>query len=117
MHTDTRFGTYLFSVGTHQRNLLVSSRFSTGDLNFCVHSIPLWEPCVESGLCTLHQCVGLLKEHCSNYVSVKYADTSAVGKFATALLWHKAEQIIRVNLAFGHAWMSEYICMYICLLV
>ena len=43
----THFGTYLFLVGTHQRNLLVSSRFSTGDLNFCIHSIPLWKPCVE----------------------------------------------------------------------
>ena len=47
MHNDTRFGMYLFSVGTYWGNLLVSSRFSTGDLNFCVHSIPLWEPCVE----------------------------------------------------------------------
>ena len=47
MHKDTRFGTYLFSVGTHRGNLLVSSRISTGDLNFCVHSIPPWEPCVE----------------------------------------------------------------------
>ena len=46
MHNDTRFGTDLFSVGTHRGNLLVSSRFSTGDLNFCIHSIPLWEPCV-----------------------------------------------------------------------
>ena len=47
MHNDTRFGTYLFLVGTHWGNLLVNSRFSTGDLNFCVRSIPLWEPCVE----------------------------------------------------------------------
>ena len=47
MHNDTRFGTDLFLVGTHQGNLLVSPRFSTGNLNFCVHSIPLWEPCVE----------------------------------------------------------------------
>ena len=47
MHNDTGFGTYLFSVGTHRGNLLVSSRFSTGDFNFCVHSIPLWEPYVE----------------------------------------------------------------------
>ena len=47
MHNDAPFGTHLFSVGTYRGNLLVSSRFSTGDLNFCVHSIPLWEPCVE----------------------------------------------------------------------
>ena len=47
MYKDTRFGTDLFSVGTHRGNLLVNSRFSTGDLNFCVHSIPLWEPYVE----------------------------------------------------------------------
>ena len=44
MHNDTRFGTYFFPAGTHRGNLPVSSRFSTGDLNFCVHSIPL---CVE----------------------------------------------------------------------
>ena len=44
MHNDTRLGTYLFSVGTYRGNLLVSSRFSKRDLNFCVHSIPLWEP-------------------------------------------------------------------------
>ena len=52
MHHDTRFGTYLFPVGTHRGNLLVNSRFSTGDLNFCVHSIPLWEPwqCGKTGL-------------------------------------------------------------------
>ena len=35
-----------------------------------------------------------------------------MGKFTTVRVWHKAEQIIRVNLAFGHAWMSDYICMY-----
>ena len=45
--TMTHFGIYLFLVGTHRGNLLVSSRFSTGDLNFCVRSIRLWEPCVE----------------------------------------------------------------------
>ena len=64
-----------------------------------------------------HQCMGLLEEHCSNYINAKSADTSAVGKFMTAEVWHKAEQIISVNLAFRHAWMSDYICMYICLLV
>ena len=101
MHNDTRFGTDLFSVCTHQGNLLVSSRLSTGDLNFCVHSIPLWEPCVEKIMCSEHQCIGLLETHCSNYVNVKSANT-----------WHKAEQII-----FGRAWMSDYICTYICLLV
>ena len=47
VHNGTRFGTWLFLVGTHWGNLPVSSRFSTEDLNFCVHSIPLWEPCVE----------------------------------------------------------------------
>ena len=64
MHNDTRLGTYLFSVGTHRGNLLVSSSFSTGDLNFCVHSIPLWK----NGSCSEHQCIGLLEEHCSNYI-------------------------------------------------
>ena len=65
----THFDTYLFSVGTHWGNLLVSSRFSTGDLNFCVHSIPLWEPCVEKTVmlrASMH--IGLLEEHCSNYI-------------------------------------------------
>ena len=42
---------------------------------------------------------------------------STVGKFVTAGVWHQAEQIIRVNLALGHAWMGKCICMYICLLV
>ena len=64
MHNDTRFSTDLFSVGTHRGNLLVSSRFSTEDLNFCVHSIPLWK----NGSCSEHQCTGLLEEHCSNYI-------------------------------------------------
>ena len=63
----------------------------------------------------------LLEEHCSNYiiiyVNVQSADTFAVGKFTTAWVWHKAQQMIRVSLAFGHAWMSDYICMYIRLLV
>ena len=107
MHNDTRFGTDLFSVGTHRGNLLVNSRFSTGDLNFCVHSIPL----CKNGSCSEHQCIGLLEEHCSNYVTSE--DTSAVGKFTTAWVWHKAEQIIWISLAFSHAWMSDYICMYI----
>ena len=114
----THFGTYLFSVGTHRRNLLISSRFSTGDLNFCVHSIPLWEPsCVEKRVmlrASMHRPVG---GALSIYVNVKSADTSAVGKLMTAQVWHKAEQIIQVNLAFSHAWMSDYIGMYICLLV
>ena len=73
---------------------------------------PVWK----NGSCSEHQCIGLLEKHCS-YVNVKSADTSAVGKFTIARVWHKAEQIIRVNLAFGHAWMSDYIRMYICLLV
>ena len=61
MHTDTRFGMYLISVGTHLGNLLVNSRFSTGDLNFCVHSIPLWEPYVEKLImlrASMHRPVG-----------------------------------------------------------
>ena len=56
-HKDTRFGTYLFLVHTH----LANSRFSTGDLNFCVHSIPLWEPCVEKRVmlrASMHRPVG-----------------------------------------------------------
>ena len=59
--TMTHFGTYLFSVGTHRENLLVSSRFSTGDLNFRVHNIPLWEPCVEKPVmlrASMHRPVG-----------------------------------------------------------
>ena len=59
--TMTHFGTYLFFVGTHWGNLLVSSRFSTGDLNFCIHSIPLWEPCVEKLImlrASMHRPVG-----------------------------------------------------------
>ena len=59
--TMTHFGTYLFSVGTHRGNLLVSSRFSTGALNFWVHSIPLWEPCVEKPVmlrASIHRPVG-----------------------------------------------------------
>ena len=61
MHNDTRFGTYLFSVGTNWGNIPVSSRFSTGDLNFCVHSIPLWVSCVEKRVmlrASMHRPVG-----------------------------------------------------------
>ena len=61
MHNDTHFGTYLFSVGTHWGNLLANSRFSTGDLNFCVHSTPLWEPSVEKWVmlrASMHRPVG-----------------------------------------------------------
>ena len=87
MHNDTRFGTDLFSVGTHRGNLLVSSRFSTGDLNFYVHSIPLWEPCVEKRVmltASMHRPVGGALQSLY-YVNVKSADTSAVaGKFTTA---------------------------------
>ena len=36
---------------------------------------------------------------------------------SSAQAWHKAGQIIWVSLAFSHAWMSDYICIYICLLV
>ena len=117
MHTDTRFGTYLFSVGTHLGNLLVSSRFLTGDLNFCIHIIPLWEPYVEKPVMLKHQCIGLLEEHCSNYINVKSADTSAVGKFTTAWVWHKAEQIIWVNLAFSHmlGCTNPFVCTSVCL--
>ena len=53
-HNDTRFG-------THWGNLLVSSRFSTGDHNLCIHSIPLWEPCVEKRVmlrASVHRPVG-----------------------------------------------------------
>ena len=59
--TMTHFVIDLFSVGTPRGNLLVSSRFSTGDLNFCVHSIPLWEPCVEKRVmlrASMHRPVG-----------------------------------------------------------
>ena len=98
MHNDTPFGTCLFSVGTYRGNLPVSSRFSKRDLNFCVHSIPLWEPCVERR--------ATLRAHIH-------------------LLWASSRQHecgikhnkLRVSLAFDHAWMSDYICMYICLLV
>ena len=61
MYKDTRFGTYLFSVGTHRGNLLVNSWFSTGDINFCIHSIPLWEPRVEKRVilrASMHRPVG-----------------------------------------------------------
>ena len=109
MHNDTRFGTHLFFVGIiiltrgtylsalgSQQGILISA----STVSHC--GSPVWKkrPCSEL------QCIGLLEEHCSNYVNVKSADT-----------WHKVEQIIRVNLAFGRAWMSDYICMYICLLV
>ena len=47
MHNDTRFGTCLVLAGTHWGDLFVSSRFSARDLNFCIRSTPLWEPCVE----------------------------------------------------------------------
>ena len=59
--TMTHFDTYLFSVGTHRGNLLVSSRSSAWDLNFCVHSIPLWEPRVEKPImlrASVHRPVG-----------------------------------------------------------
>ena len=113
----TCFGSYLFSVGTHRGNLLVSSRFSTGDLNFCVYSISLWETWVEKPVMLR---TSILEEHFSNYiyVNVKSADTSAVGKFTTARVWHKAEQIIQVNHAFSRAWTSDYtfVCtsVYLC---
>jgi len=49
-------------VGTHWGNLLANSRFSsTGDLNFCIHSIPLWEPSVEKRVmlrASMHRPVG-----------------------------------------------------------
>ena len=104
MHNDARFGTDLFSVGTHlgNRSSALGSQqgilISASTVSHC--GSPVWKkrPCSEL------QCIGLLEEHCSNYVNVKSADT-----------WHKVEQIIRVNLAFGRAWMSDYICMYICL--
>ena len=79
MHNDTRFGN-VFLVGTHWGNLLVNSRFSIGDLNFCIRSIPLWKNWSSSE----HQWIGLLGEHCGNNVNVKSADTFAVGKFTTA---------------------------------
>ena len=100
-------GTYPSALGSQQGILISASTVS-----HC--GSPVWK----KGSYSEHQCTGLLEEHCSNYIiNVKSADTSAVGKFMTARVWHKAEQIIRVNLAFGHAWMSDYICMYICLLV
>ena len=57
----TFWPTYLFSAGTHRGNRLVSSRFSIGDLNFCVHSIPLWEPCAKKMVmlrASIHRPVG-----------------------------------------------------------
>ena len=110
MHNDAPFGTHLFSVGTYRGNLLVSSRFSTGDLNFWVHSIPLREPCVEKPVmlrASMH--IGLLEEHCSNYIMPMLN--------LQIHQWASSRQHLRVNLAFGHAWMNDYICMYICLIV
>ena len=69
--------------------------------------------CEKNGPCSEHQCIGLLEEHCSNYVKVKSARQASVGKFTTARVRHKAEQIIVISLAFGHAWTSENISMYI----
>ena len=60
MHNDTFW--YVFIFGRYSPgNLLVSSRFSTGDLNFCVHSIPLCEPYVEKLImlrASMHRPVG-----------------------------------------------------------
>ena len=77
----TRFGTDLFSVGTHQGNLLVNSWFSTGDLISASTVSHCGSPVsVEKRPRSKHQCIGLLVEHCSNYVNVK----SSVGKFRKA---------------------------------
>ena len=88
MHNDTHFGTNLFSVGTYLGNLPVSIGsqqwilISASTVSHC--GSPVWK----NGPCSEHQCIGLLEEHCSNYiiiyVNVKSAHTFAVGKFTTA---------------------------------
>ena len=53
----------------------------------------------------------------SIYVNVKCADASAVGKFTTARVWHKAEQIIWVSLASVIlGWVTTFVCtsVYLC---
>ena len=102
-------GTYLSAIGSQQGILISASTVS--------HSgSPVWK----NGSCSEHQCIGLLGEHCSNlyYVNVESADASAVGKFTTARVWHKAEQwIIWVGLAFGHAldgWQYLYVHLSTC---
>ena len=102
-------GTYLSAVGSQQGILISASTVS-----HCGGHV--WK----KGSRSEHQCIGLLEEHCSNlyYVNVKSADASAVGKFTTARVWHKAEQwIIRVSLAFGHAldeWQYLYVHLSTC---
>ena len=100
MHNDTHFGlhiyfrhvliggTYLSALGSQQGILISASTVS-----HC--GSPVWK----KWSCSEHQCIGLLEEHYSNYVNVKSADTSAAGKFTTARVWHKAEQIIWVSLS------------------
>ena len=82
MCNDTFWYGFTFDRG----NLLVSSRFSTGDLNFCIHSNPLWEPCVEKKRsCSEHQCIGLLEEHCGNYIM-------SMLNLQIHLLWETSQQ-------------------------
>ena len=114
----TRFGTYLFSTGTHQGYLLVSSRFSTGDLNFCVYSIPLGSPVWKNRSCSEHQCIGLLEEHCCNYIM-------SMLNLQIHLLWASSRQhecgIKQNNLSESIlpsvmlGWVTTFVCTSVCL--
>ena len=75
-------GTYLSALGSQQGILISASA-----VPHC--GSPVWK----NGPCSEHQCIGLLEVHCSNYINVKSAATFAVGKFTTAWVWHKAQQI------------------------
>ena len=115
----TRFGTYLFSIGTHRGNLLVNSRFSTGDLNFCVHSIPLWEPCVEKRV-MLRASVAL-EEHCSNYImsmlnlQIHPLWPASSQQHECGISQNKLSESILPSVMCG--WVTTFVCTSICQVV
>ena len=68
MHNDTRFGTDLFSVGTHQRNRLSALGSQQGIIISASTVSHCGSPVWKNGSYSEHQCIGLLEEHCSNYI-------------------------------------------------
>ena len=119
MHNDTRFGTFLFSVGTHRGTYLSALGSQQGILISASTVSHCGSLVWKNGSCSEHQCTGLLEEHCSHYIM-------SMLNLQIHLLWassrqhecgikqNKLSESILPSVMLG--WVTRFVCtsVYLC---